>query len=163
MRRRRWARPCSRSTEISWPPPIRPRRTRPTATPPLTRGPLPAARAWPASPKPTASRPSGGGNGGPGWLARDVQDGVGVLEGPGQDIDRLCRGQDDKVDFAAAGLVPDLLHHRQCAISTGANHQPAAPPGDVLSDRQRGVPIGAAEPFGRGLAALADLSAVDDQ
>ena len=74
-----------------------------------------------------------------------------------------CRGQDDKVDLATAGLFPDLLHHRQRAISTGADHQPTTSPGDVLRDRQRGVPVRAAEPFGRGLLALADLSAVDDQ
>ena len=54
--------------------------------------------------------------------ARDVQDGVGVLEGPGQHADRLCCGKDDQFDLATAGLFPDLLHHRQPAISTGANH-----------------------------------------
>jgi hypothetical protein len=62
-----------------------------------------------------------------------------------------------------AGLFPDVLHHRQRAISTGADHQPATSPGDVLGGRERSVPVRAAEPPGRGLLALADLSAVDDQ
>src|ERR1019366_4790504 len=99
----------------------------------------------------------------PAGSARHVQDGVGVLRGPGQHADRLCRRQDDEVDVATAGLFADLLHHRQRAISTGADHQPATSPGDVLRDRQRGVPVRAAEPPGRGLPALADLPAVDDQ
>jgi hypothetical protein len=36
-------------------------------------------------------------------------------------IDRLSGGQDDEVDLAAAGLVADLLHHRQRAVGTGAH------------------------------------------
>ena len=43
--------------------------------------------------------------------ARQVQDGVGVLGGPSQYADRLCRGQDDRVDLATAGLFLDLLHN----------------------------------------------------
>jgi hypothetical protein len=33
-----------------------------------------------------------------------MQDGVGVLGGRGQHGDRLCRGHDDQIDPAAAGL-----------------------------------------------------------
>src|SRR5262249_6252984 len=77
--------------------------------------------------------------------------------------DRLRRGQDDEVDLAAAGLVPDLLHHRQRAVGAAADHQPAASPRDVLRDRQWGVPVLAAGLPRRGPLALADLPAVDDQ
>src|SRR6266566_6456689 len=98
-----------------------------------------------------------------GWSAGQVQDGVGVLGGLGQYGDRLCRGHDDQVDLAAAGLFVDVLHHRQRAIGAGADHQPATPPGDVLGGRQRGVAVGAAELAGSALLALADLPAVDDQ
>jgi hypothetical protein len=66
-----------------------------------------------------------------------VQDGVGVLGGVGQDADRLCRGQDDQVDVAAAGLFADVVHDRQRAIGAGADHQPTAPPGDVLGSTLR--------------------------
>ncbi len=106
---------------------------------------------------------AGGGGAARAGSARNVQDGVGALRGPGEHADRLCRGQDDQVDLAAAGLFLDLLHHRQRAISTGADHQPATSPGDVLGDRERSVPVRAAELLGRGLLALADLPAVDDQ
>jgi hypothetical protein len=92
-----------------------------------------------------------------------MQDGVGVCCGPGQHADRLGGGRDDEVDLAAAGLVPDLLQHRQCAVGAGADHQSAASPGDVLRSRKRGVPVLAAELLGCGLVALADLPAVDDQ
>src|SRR5947207_11503567 len=74
-----------------------------------------------------------------------------------------CRGQDDEVDLAAAGLVPDLRHHRQRAAGAAADHQPATSPRDVLGGRQWGVPVLAAELPRRGLLALADLPAVDDQ
>ncbi len=50
--------------------------------------------------------------------ARHVQDGIGVLCGSGQHADRLCRGQDDQVDLATAGLFLD------CFITGNA---PAAP------------------------------------
>jgi hypothetical protein len=89
--------------------------------------------------------------------AGQVQDGVGVRPGLGQRADRLRRGQDDEFDLAAAGLVPDLLHHRQRAVGAAADHQPAASPRDVLRDRQWGVPVLAAELPRRGLLALADL------
>jgi len=95
--------------------------------------------------------------------AGQVQDGVGVRCGFGQRAGRLRRGQEDKVDLAAAGLVADVLHHRQRAVSAGADDQPAASPRDVLRDRERGVPAGAAELPRRGLLALADLAAVDDE
>ena len=55
-----------------------------------------------------------------------MQDGVCVRCGLGQRADRLRRGQDDEFDLAAAGLVPDLLHHRQRAVGAAADHQPAA-------------------------------------
>ena len=44
--------------------------------------------------------------------ARQMQDGIGVRASLGQRADRPCRGQDNQVDLAAAGLVPDLLHDR---------------------------------------------------
>ena len=62
----------------------------------------------------------------PPGLAGQMQDGVGVCCGPGQHADRLSRGQDDEVDLAAPGLVPDLLQHRQRAVGAGADHQLAA-------------------------------------
>jgi hypothetical protein len=37
--------------------------------------------------------------------------------------------------------LPDLLHHRQRAISTTADYQPATSPGDVLRSRERGVTV----------------------
>src|SRR5208283_3957502 len=77
--------------------------------------------------------------------------------------DRLRRGEDDEVDLAAAGLVPDLWHHWQRAVGAGADHQPAASPRDVLLGRERGVPVRAAELPRGGLLPLADLPAVDDQ
>ena len=77
--------------------------------------------------------------------ARQVQDGIGVRPGLGQHADRLRCGQDDQVDLAAAGLVPDLLHDRQRAIRAGADHQPAASPRDVLLGRERSVPVRTAE------------------
>src|SRR5207237_314367 len=89
--------------------------------------------------------------------------GVGVLNGHGQHADGLSCGQDDKVNLATSGVLLDLLHHRQRAVGTGANHKSATSPRDVLRDRERGVPVRAAEPLGRGLLAFADLSAVDDQ
>ena len=58
---------------------------------------------------------------------------------------------------------PDLSHHWQRAIGAGADHQPAASPRDVLVDRERGVPVRAAELPRGGLLPLADLPAVDDQ
>ncbi len=83
------------------------------------------------------SRTGSKANAGAGLLlsACDVEDGVGVLDGPGQHVDRVCCGQDDQIDLAAAGLFPNLLHYRQRAVSTGANHQPAASPGDVFGGR----------------------------
>src|SRR6266516_7426376 len=45
-----------------------------------------------------------------GRSARQVQDGVGVLGGLGQYGDRLCRGHDDKVDLAAAGLLVEVIN-----------------------------------------------------
>ena len=95
--------------------------------------------------------------------ARHVQDGVGVRSSPGQHADRLCCGQDDQVDLAAAGLVPDLLHDRQGAVGASTDHQPAASPRDVLLGGERGVPVRAAKLPGGGLLALADLPVVDDQ
>jgi hypothetical protein len=95
--------------------------------------------------------------------ARQVQDGVGFLCGPGEQADRFCRWNDHEFDVAIVGRFADLLHHRQRAISTGADHQPAAPPGYAFRDRERGVPVRAAELPGGGLLALADLPAVDDQ
>ena len=95
--------------------------------------------------------------------ARDVQDGVGVLDSTGQHGDRFCCGKHDQIDLASAGLLPDLLHHRQRAVSAGANHQTAASPGDVLGGRQRSVPVSTAELLGRRLVALSDLSPVNDQ
>ena len=50
-----------------------------------------------------------------------------------------ARGEDDEVDLAAAGLVPDLLHNRQRAVGAGGDHQPAASPWDVLVDSERGT------------------------
>src|SRR6266567_1721393 len=95
--------------------------------------------------------------------ARQVQDGIGVRASLGQRADRLCCGQDNQFDLAAAGLVPDLLHDRQRASRAGADHQPAASPRDVLLGRVRAVPVRAAELPGGGLLALADLPAVNDQ
>ncbi len=92
-----------------------------------------------------------------------MQDGVGALGGIGQYPDPLRRGHDDQLDLTAAGLVVDVVHHRQRAIGAGADHQPAAPPGDILGGRQRGVAVGAAELAGSALLPLADLPAVDDQ
>src|SRR6266545_2805118 len=119
---------------------------------------------WGTEDRTAVSRVAAKANGGaaPAGSARQVQDGVGIRSGPGQHADRLCSGQHDKVDLAAAGLFLYLLHHGQRAMSTGADHQPAASPRDVLRDRERGMPVRAAEPLGRGLLALADLPAVND-
>src|ERR1017187_2094316 len=56
-----------------------------------------------------------------------------------------------------------LASSRATRTDPGADHQPAASPGDVLRDRERGVPVRAAELLGCGLLALADLPAVDAQ
>jgi hypothetical protein len=70
-------------------------------------------------------------------------------------------GQQARCNMALMSLV--ALANRQCAISAGADHQPAAPPGDVLGVRQRGVAVGATELAGRALLALVDLPAAGDQ
>jgi len=79
-------------------------------------------------------------------------------------LDPATDGRCD-VGFTPGG--PSAIHVSTLAdgrpLSAGADHQPAAAPGDALRDRQRGVPVPAAEPLGRGLPALADLPAVDDQ
>src|SRR5215469_17707356 len=95
--------------------------------------------------------------------AGQVQDGVGVGCGLAQRAGRRRRGQDDKVDAAAASLIADLLHHWQRAVRAGADDQPAASPRDVLREGERGVPVAAAELARRGLLALADLAAVKDE
>ena len=63
-----------------------------------------------------------------------MQNGIGLPGALVQHVDRLRRGQDDKVDVAALSLLPDLGHHRQRAVRTGTDDQPPAPPGNVLGD-----------------------------
>jgi hypothetical protein len=84
---------------------------------PLTRRsllPRPAAVAAWLLRRPVAAAAAGS--------TRQVQDGVGVRVSLGQRADRLCCGQDDQFDLAAAGLIPELRHDRQGAIRAGTDH-----------------------------------------
>jgi len=92
-----------------------------------------------------------------------MQDGVGALYGPASTsiasaVGRMTRSTLRRRASSRTSFIAGCR-----ATGTGADHQSAASPGDVLADRQRGVPVRAAEPFGRGFLALADISAVDDR
>jgi hypothetical protein len=68
-------------------------------------------------------------------LARHVQDRLGLAKRPLQHIDRLRRRQDHQLDMAVPGLESHWRHDRQSAVGPGADHQPAASPGDLLLQR----------------------------
>ncbi len=72
-------------------------------------------------------------------------------------------GRTTRSTLATAGLFLDLLPHRQRAIRTGADHQPATSPG-MSSAIDSGVcPYPPRSLLDAALLALADLPAVDDQ
>ena len=91
-----------------------------------------------------------------------MEDRVGLVRILLERLDRFRRRHDEQLDVAMLGLALHVLHDRQGAVGPGADHQPAAFPGDLLRERQWRVSEGVAELFGGFLSALADFPAVND-
>src|SRR6516164_5907574 len=94
--------------------------------------------------------------------ARDVENGVSSGMAPFQRFNCFRRGPNDQLDLAALRFALQLLHHRQATVSSCADDQPLAFPGDLLFDRQRRVSKLVAKLLGRLFLALANLAAIND-
>jgi len=94
-------------------------------------------------------------------LTGHVEDGVCL--GPFlQEPEGLAGRHDDQFDVAALSLSFDLLHDRQIAVGSGADHQPLALPGNLFFEGEGRMPELVAESLGRRLLAFTDPTAIDD-
>ena len=94
--------------------------------------------------------------------AGDVEDRVRVPRSFPQLLNGLSRREDYQLEIAASGLFLDVIHDRETAVSTRADHKPTAFPRYFLCDRQRRMPVGIAESLRRLLLPLPDFAVVDD-
>ena len=90
-----------------------------------------------------------------------MQDGVCVLRGLAQLLDRLGCRQDEQLDVAALGFLLHFIHDRQRSRS-GADDQPSAFPRDCFLRRHRRVAESLPEFLGGLLLPLANLPAIDE-
>ena len=94
-------------------------------------------------------------------LTGHVEDGVCL--GPFlQEPEGLAGRHDDQFEVAALSLTFDLLHDRQIAVGSGADHQPLALPGNLFFEGEGRMPELVAESLGRRLLAFTDPTAIDD-
>jgi hypothetical protein len=93
--------------------------------------------------------------------AGHMQDRIGLFRILIQCLDGFGGRKNDQFDSALGGCMFHLFHHRQCAVSPGADDQPTAFPGNVLLYRERRMPEGITEFLGRLLLSLADLPSID--
>jgi hypothetical protein len=94
--------------------------------------------------------------------AGDVEDGVRVPRSFAQLLNGVSGRKDYQLEIAASCLLLDIIHDREIALSTRADHKPTALPRDFLCDRQRRMPVGIAEFLRRLLLPLPDFPVVDD-
>jgi hypothetical protein len=93
--------------------------------------------------------------------AGDVQNGVGFVGALLQHLYRLSCRKNEQFDLASRGFTLHLVHHREPALSAGANYQAAALPGYFFPDREGCMTEGVTEFLGRFFLPLADLPMID--
>src|SRR5450759_4750374 len=94
--------------------------------------------------------------------AGDVKDRVDVLRlEPSKEAAGIASRERFDRDPAPSPFLVDLRRDRQRAIGTRSNDEPLPAPGNVLGDRQRGVPEPIPQRLGWAFATPANASALD--
>ena len=90
-----------------------------------------------------------------------MQNGIGFVGVLLQRLYRLSCRENEQFDLASRGFTLHFVHHRELAVSAGANDQAAALPRYFLLDREWCMTEGVTEFLGRFFLPLADVPMID--